>query len=318
MRTTRFALLLATLALTPVIAQPQRDKPRGWDAGRTEALQRAEEERRAAEAPWTDRLAALDPDDPERYFLLAEEVADRADDPAEVDLARRLFVLAFELDRRRGGASTLAASACIALASLERIEDRAAWLRSLAGAIDERYAATDWNVPAEPEVDGETGLLAAEVLGLTRAGHGRRAQNILDRHPEVLDLLRRYDRMLGTLFPGGGVRQLRDDMRYWPCPECRNDRVIRRSGADPVDYRLCYTCHGNPGPQLTLQQLIAHLRFESRLLHGVQRSWAAQVAVDFGAPIRDPEPEELAPTMQVNPERVLWRDGEWLTEDDVE
>jgi len=300
------SVVFATFWHVPIIvAQPDSDEA---DASAESPV----------EAQWSERLTALDPSDPESYFLLGEEVADQADHLAETNLAQRLFVLAFELDRRRGAESSLGASVCMALASIERLEERAAWLRALAGALDERYAATDWNVERDIRIDDETGLLAAEVLGLTRAGEGIKAQNILDRHPEVLELLSHYERLLGLSAAGGGIRQLRDAIRFWPCPECKNNRVLPRMGTDPLQYRLCYTCLGNPGPQLTLPELIAQLRFESRLLQGVQRSWAAQVAVDYGAPLRDPDPSDLAPTLEVDPSRPYWRDGRWLTREGLQ
>ena len=48
-----------------------------------------------------------------------------------------------------------------------------------------------------------------------------------------------------------------------------------------------------PGPQLSEEELIAQLRFEAVLLNGIQRSWSAQMVVDLGATLRDPDPEDL-------------------------
>src|SRR5579862_2539303 len=67
------------------------------------------------------RLATLSPDKPDGYFLLAEEVADEgaaAADAEKLNLARTLYVLAFDLDRRTGHPGPLAASSAVGLAGI--------------------------------------------------------------------------------------------------------------------------------------------------------------------------------------------------------
>jgi len=125
---------------------------------------------------WADRLEALSPDDPEAYYRLGEEVADVAQGTDQVSLARHLYVVAFELERARGGRSGLGASVCLALASIERLDSRRAWLRALAGAMDERYAANEWFQSTRREVDPQTALTVARVLGHARAGDGHLAR----------------------------------------------------------------------------------------------------------------------------------------------
>lgn len=260
---------------------------------------------------WRQALEQLEPADPAAYFLLAEQLMDGAPDRERAELARQLLVLAFELDRQGGGRHGLMASACVALAHLERLEERADWLRALAGAIDRRYAATDWNVPAIRAQPDEVLLNAATVLGLARAGEGIRAARLLEQ-PGVLDLFRQYEALLGDTGLTGGLVRLRDTIRAWPCPECANERIVPRRGEGPGQYRLCFTCEGNPGPRLTEAEFLAQLRFESRLLSGLHRSWGAQVVADGGAPLRDPDPEAVAATYHVDPGRPYWRDGQWV------
>ena len=56
----------------------------------------------------TARLEALQPEDPGGYFLLAEELADTAAEETEKALPRALYVLAFDLGRRKDDAGALA------------------------------------------------------------------------------------------------------------------------------------------------------------------------------------------------------------------
>lgn len=262
------------------------------------------------EAPWADRLAALSPDDVQAYYRLGEEIADVAVKPEEVDLARRLYVIAFTLDGKRGRTS-LSASVCLAMAQIERLESRKAWLEALAGTIDARYAANVWFEPARGDVDAELALKVATVMGYARSGEGVLAKRVLDE-PGVRSVLEEYESLLGkTGFKGGYVR-LMDYINSWPCPECGNERIVPVQGTDPIRYRVCFTCNGNPGPKLDSDELISQLRFESRLLAGIQRSWAAQVAADLGEPLRDPNPSDLAYVLGIDPTLVYWRDGKWV------
>jgi hypothetical protein len=268
-----------------------------------------------------ERLVALRPDEPTGYLELAEELADRAESPEELAQARTLYVLAFELARSPGAgiakAPAVAASACLGLAELERLPQERRWLRAIAGLQDPRYATQDWNVPAAASPADETAYRAASVLGLARSGDGRQAQELLDK-PGVRAMLQEYERAIGDSGFSGAMSRLEKYLRAWPCPECQNRRFVNkpadRAGAGPsgVEARVCFTCKANPGPPLENDELLAQLGFEALLLNGVQRSWAAQLAVDQAAPLRDPDPSELAPTYRVDPKKVYWRAGHWL------
>ncbi len=260
----------------------------------------------------TARLIALAPERPEEYFLLAEEVADGATEAHEVGIARTLYALGYELARTRPGAAPLGASCCFGLARLERLEQDRRWLLAVAAAIDPRYARPDWAVPALASASEETAYKAATALGMARAGEGHQARKVLDE-PGVKALLRDYERAIGASGGTGALFRLERNIAEWPCPQCSNARAIARPGQQGAEIRLCPTCRGNPGPRLTPQEFLAQLRFEAILLRGVQRSWAAQAAVDMGAPLRDPDPDQLAPVYGVDPARACWRAGKWVT-----
>lgn len=258
------------------------------------------------------RLAALTPDDPMDYFLLAEEVAYESRDPSHDRLARQLFAVAYELDRTRGG--TLRASICLALANFERVEESRLWLLATAGAIDPRFASTDWSVPIVTSGTDDTAFKLATALGLVRAGEGRRASELLD-DPDVRALLQQFRSMI----PGGAVA-IETQARAWPCPECKNARISTRMIQGVPETRLCNTCRGNPGPILSHAEFVSHLRFEARLLVGIQRSWSAQIVSDLGPPLLDPDPATLAATLRdrygVQPDMPYYRGGQWVASPD--
>lgn len=265
-----------------------------------------------ADFPITDienRLQQLDPADPEGYFLLAEEVLAESYHPEAEDLAIRLFVLTFELDRSQPGGGTLAASACLALADTPSLNPQRHWLHALAVALDDRHTDTDPDFPVQQWATPKNAVLAAEALGHFRTGQGVRARELLYSEA-VSRILERFDALLAETGQPGITRALRREADHWPCPECANRRIIRRPGT-PTGHAICAVCRGTPGPRLSRRQLLRHLRFESRLLSGIHESWSAQLATDHGAPLRDPDPDELPPTLGIDTARTVWRDGRW-------
>ncbi|MCW5775329.1 MAG: hypothetical protein KIS87_02640 [Phycisphaeraceae bacterium] len=288
-------LIAATIAVTVALAQPEQAGPLA-----TLPLPRLEA-----------RLVALTPSDPRGYLLLAEEVAYEADGPGQIELARTLYALAFEHDRRRNWSAGVGACASMGLAAIARVDSEQRWLAAMASRLDRRYAAPEWMRGRDEALRSEIALAAAEAMGEARAGQGIRARELL-RRPGVREALERYGRLVGL---GGAGSVLWNTERYaaaWPCPECRNERAVFVPGTDPPSYRVCATCRGDPGPQMSAAELIDQLRLESRLLEGVHRSWAAQLAVDGGAPLRDLDPETFAASLGVDAERCLWRGGTWV------
>lgn len=268
-----------------------------------------------ASQPLADRLLALNAGEPEAYYKLAEEVADKADDPGTRRLATRLYVLAYELDRQRGGVPTLAASSCLGLIPVASAQRDRRWLSAVARLLDPRHASLRWldqERPSEPE---SAFYKAATLLGHIRAGQGLAARQLL-QDPQVAAVLERFDRTMVRLGVQGGVRGLEREASLWPCPECNNERVVRR-GNRGQESRLCSNCKGAPGPALDADAFTSHLRMESLLLQGSQRSWAAQLSVDGGAPLLDPDPDAVADTFNIDPTLVLYRDGRWIADPNV-
>lgn len=282
---------------------------------------------------WTAKLSLLEPGRPEGYFLLAEEVMAEWPDREGRVLARTLLVLSLHLERLKGrgaiegegGLGPISGSACLALAAMEPREDVQRWLVSMASLIDNGRAGESGPggvrrvVRTVEPVSWRTALDAAEVLQWARAGEGRRAQQLLDR-TGVRELLEDYQAGLDTERKVSGMTRVLQAMADWPggCDRCRSTRFVAvapgpgqlQRGAAKL--ALCDKCAGLPGPKLTPAELMADLRLESMLLRGVQRSWSAQLLVDGGRPMLEPEPGAVARYYMVETERTVWREGRWV------
>lgn len=266
-------------------------------------------------ARWRPHLEALTPATPAAYFELGERIADRRLSAVELELARTLFVLAHELDRRSPKPDGWAAASLLALADLEPLARDRRWLIALAEQADPAPGRAPVRDAKPPPL--EPAFLAATVLGLVRSGDGRAALRLLER-PDVRRLLVSYERLLSPLGYAGGLAQLEAEARRWPCSSCGNTRFIRvAQPGGRVDTRLCPLCKGNPGPAISPEHAAAQWRFESRLLRGIHRSWSAQVIADAGVPLRDPDPDELAAVYRVDPAAVFFRQGRWTADPDA-
>jgi hypothetical protein len=259
---------------------------------------------------FNDRLEALTPARPVDYYLLGEEVAAEASTYADRQLAITLFVLAAELDLRRGGRPVTASAAYIALADVITSERDRRWLLYLARTLDPRRVSPEWlGRIAAPTVESPVYQIATG-LGLIRSGHGVQARQMLEK-PEVQAALVRLEPLLRNL-GAGTLTQLNREAKLWPCPDCSGARVIKRG--NPPEAKICNHCKGDPGPSLTESAFLGQLRFEALLLQGSQRSWAAQVASDGFAPLRDSDPSSLPVVFEVDVSKVLWRGGQWVVD----
>lgn len=266
------------------------------------------------------RQARLDPARPMDYFELAEDYADLAEAgvPDAATQARRLYVLALELDRASASANGLGASAALGLAALARSEGERRWLRAVAARLT---SEPDSIVPppprraSEPVVPDRLAFDVAVALGSVRSGEGRRASRLLAQ-PGADGLLTRFAGILADQPGVDPIARLRRQIDQWPtCPQCRNKRTVTgtpRAGQTEGLVRLCPTCGGTPGPRLSVGELTGHLKLESLLLSGIQRRWSASVLADGGEPLRDPEPGQVAPRLAVDPAATLFRDGRWV------
>lgn len=265
----------------------------------------------AVQRPWEQRLVSLTPDVPEAYFNLAEEVFDTDRTAEGQKLAKRLFVLTFELDRARGGSQSLAASACLALADISGNRSEREWLRALALQVDPRRELPVWVRRKPPATSEAIDYQVAVAVGLTRTGDGAFARQLL-RRPEVRDRLNELERMARRMGFAAGADTLLREASRWPCPSCQNTRYEKRASSLLGEARLCSNCKGKPGARLSRTDYIAQLRFESWLLAGTKRTWASQVTVDMGEPLADLDPGALSRMMSVDATRPWYRDGMWV------
>lgn len=270
-----------------------------------------------AAAAYASRLSTLDPKKPLGYFELAEEVAQQRDRSEARQLASHLFVLALDLSRKQAKAGPdnpewLPSGACLAVADLASSQAERRWLVALAGTLRPSRESTDpANIavaerPRPVEVD-PTALELTEALAALRRGDGRRAEELLAK-PAVWAMLERYEGLLDAGGLAGGAARLRHLAEQSPmCTVCRG----RRYEKTPRGLEICPACAGRPGPRLTLLELEGQLRLESVLLNGSQRSWAAQVVADGGAPLRELDPDAVAEVFRVDVAKVLWN-GQWV------
>ncbi len=255
------------------------------------------------------RLAALTPDKPLDYFLLAEEVLDDA--KPDVDLARQLLVRALLLDQN----NTLTPSA---LRLLARIADDAAHARAMEALAEAAAPSSSPYGPIDPRPDplaassltnAETALTAATALGRYRSGDYARSASLFDR-PEVRNILNDYSALLPGL--SAIVREVHERPN---CRECHNARIVRAdaSSSEAINNaRLCYTCRGNPGPRLSDRDFLNQLRVEAALLNAQHASWSTQFLMDGAAPLHDLDPSSLADLYHVDAAATRWHDGAWF------
>lgn len=258
------------------------------------------------------RLKSIAPGDPESLLRAGEDFVAMGS-PLSVRVARRMLAGAIEVDRARAG-GRVAASACLLLAELSTSEPDRRWFAALARAMEAGAANRSWLRQGDEAYNAEAAYNAACVVGLVRAGDGLAARQLLNE-PGVRQILLDHERLLSTIGEPGGLAYLEKEAARWPCPECRNDRVVRTVVDRQAQYKLCPTCNGNPGPSLGDDAVILQLRLEARLLHGVQRSWAAQLAADHGLPLDDPDPEELSRVLGFDGQAFIFKDGGWYRVD---
>lgn len=246
-----------------------------------------------------DRLAALSPDDPMGYFLLAEEVMHEMQGDRGLQLARTLFVLASVTDRRSSVPQGLTAGAALALASISSSDDERQWLLALIEPGSPRRPAR-----VDDALQEEASLNAAEALSFARAGDAVALHERL-RSDDVYRTLRR----LGDE-GASAIDLLERASDRAPCAACRNRRIIKSQIADTSDdvYTLCPICLGNPGPAYALRQYRETLAVEALLLGAQGESWSAHDWLSSGRAALEPDLDVLPEHFGVDPDRVRWND----------
>ncbi|MCL4220572.1 MAG: hypothetical protein KJZ65_04295 [Phycisphaerales bacterium] len=266
-----------------------------------------------ANSSLNDRLESLHPSDPQAYFLLGEELAAEPQTPGNLELAQRLYVLAIVLASKDESLRTIAAGSALALLDITRSEADRRALRSISSALDARFGTRDWSRSTEASVSDDVAYAAATTVGAIRAGMGALVRNELKR-PEIRSLIDRFSALI-TGSPGQNILPtLERAAEAWPCPECRNERIVTKRHTGQVERVLCYTCGGNPGPTLTREQFIGQLRFEAQVLNSTPRSWGAQVAADLGAPLREADIAELPIRFGIDVTLAWYRGGAWVAD----
>jgi hypothetical protein len=264
------------------------------------------------------RLEALSPANPQAYFDLAEEVAAVGNRDAR-RLARRLYVLAFVLDRPPRGDGTLGQSACLGLIALTPRPGERRWLAAVSAVIEsDRVPGGVLVPPPEPApiVDAATGYQLSMAIALVRGGEGRRAASLLKR-PAVSSALDNYARVLEDRGSLGVASEIRQRAESYPfCSDCKNRRTVNRvpRAGEPPKVMLCPTCEGLPGQRFTQAEFLTQIAMEAALLRGIHRLWSAQALSDGGEPLRDPEPEELPAWYGIDATRCLFRGGAWVAD----
>lgn len=306
MRHLRSFRSLIVLLAAPCLAGPSTYRP-----------QPTPEQPAHASPALDQRLEALHPGDPEAYFLLGEELASEPQIAGNLELAQRLYVLAIVQASKDEALRATAAGAAIALLDITRSEADRRALRSIASTLDSRFGTRDWSRSTEASVSDDVAYDAATTLGAIRAGMGTMARNELKR-PEIRSLIDRYTTLITGTPSQNILPELERQADAWPCPECRNERIVTKRHTGKIERVLCYTCGGNPGPTLTREQYIGQLRFEAQVLNSAPRSWGAQVAADLGAPLREADIGELPIRFGVDTSLLWYRDGLWVGEPDAE
>jgi hypothetical protein len=255
------------------------------------------------------RLAALGPGRPMAYFELAEEVGAEAMDERGRGLARRLYVLAHELDRGLGP------SVYLALAALADSEEDRRWLLALAGRAEGIGAAR------AGEANAASRLLLAEAIGRARAGESHEVKELLAKEG-----VRRLVEGAGSA--GRRVLPILERAQAAGlCVGCRGRRTVRTAlpqaeGEREEVLTLCSVCRGNPGPGLSAEEFARTLAVEADLVGAEAEQWGAQAWLDGGAPVREADPDSVAARFGVEPGEVYWiaaesgdpLDGRWARE----
>jgi predicted RNA-binding Zn-ribbon protein involved in translation (DUF1610 family) len=260
---------------------------------------------------YSSELERLVPHDPAGYLELAEEILDDKNDHDVRKLAIELCVMAHHLDIHDGGGTLVSSSACALLAAIPGNEAHAKWLRVISRMLADESPDSSGDRTDVNMIDYALRYRIATLLGQLRSGDGAAAKAGLSK-TDIIDSIRSLESMFISLGIIADPDELGRQASRWPCPDCGNERIVRRIVAGSgQSWRICASCGGVPGPRMFRSELLSSLRVESALLEGEQRSWAAQLSMDFGAPLVDPVPEAVALVFRIDPKLCVFRDGRW-------
>ncbi len=294
-----------------------------------------------------NRLEALDGTNALAYFELAEEVAYEEQGKRALPIARQLYVLAYEVDRTSSPPMNLGPSVCLALADLAESHVDRRWLLMLADAMRGMSSRTGQSVDTQLRADAAHTARLIEAMSHARAGRFR------DLRDELVRIGINTSRAAGERLRGGGAlraggewakRRLRlaglesraaDEVAEGlvtaagtvPCPTCKGRRTVDRHDHEDgavIGIDLCPTCRGMPA-SLTINEATDTLllRAQALLLDAQPATWNAQHLIDpAGVPMRDLDPDELAPAFGVDADARFWQplglaplEGTWSGEE---
>ena len=255
-------------------------------------------------------IERLDPSEPVDYFDLAETILGSESAPEQHSLAFNLFARAaywgsFHNDPQ------LAASACIAMASLVTKPQDQQWLWNCALLLDPEREAEWVRFFTKPHAVREQIEKAAAACLYAIRFH---------EHPEAMELYGAPGVKNEILEAGerAGVPRL-ELLRVL-------ERELERGAQDPCGGRMYIADRSNPGLRIVCpdhlrglgmcandEELRVFLKLEM-VLNGVRaESWSSGEFISADRVIKLPRVEDLRVKFDVDPAKAFYRDGRWVT-----
>ena len=270
-----------------------------------------------------ERLAALQPANPQAYHDYAEELAEKRRDPEARDTALRLYLIAAYLDRAK-----LARGALLGMAGLARNGQERRKFRAIADLLDPNHnrgllAVANANTP-KGRLEDQDKKLFLDALRLLRQGHRSEALNMIER-PAVKKAFAFYQHKLSAKDFEKAAKA--------DCPHCERGFIdcerCQGTGRRRVGGRVnlcglcnrgnlpCSHCRGdfqNPVPPAAiLHQLVA---LELELLSDAPQPAAASQEPSWAALLgrgeSDPAPALSLETLtEFDPRQCVYRNRRW-------
>jgi hypothetical protein len=275
----------------------------------------------------TERLAELDPEEPDRYREYAEELAEKWKDPEARATAIRLFLIAADLEPQRLGRSCLLGMVPLASSEAQRRRFQAmAYL--LDGSHNPRLLSMPVTPRARPkQLDPKQAKFVLRALRLLRQGKRREARTQARRS--------KMEQRLGKLTATITYEEFEQACEPI-CPHCERGRQTcpECQGRKFVDGRSCGVCRArgtldcshcggdyraNPLPpsllkrivQLELDLLAAEGPEDAPPSQPQRSSWSQSVRRGRLAPL---PPLQLETLTEFDPDKNLFRDGQWTSQ----
>ena len=275
-----------------------------------------------------ERLAALRPENPDRYRAYAEELSAVREDPDAQVTGIRLYQMAAHLDPQRLGRSCL-----LGMIPLARDPWEERRFRAMAYLLDPAHEPDILQTSEPPttrssELDPRQAELLLKPLRALRQGSPRdalalaRRSKLKERLPLLSDTIT-YEEFAAACAPTcphcTRGRQ--------PCPACRNAKFVSGSGPGRVGCPtcgargdvVCSVCGGNYQSNPVSPSLLERIvRLEMQWIpgedsaaeapHAPRPPWSRTVQFGHFFPARDLTLDTLT---EFNPRQCRYRDGRW-------